>query len=108
MKTFIWKYGRAEAQQGYNDDLVMSFGIGLYVRDTALKFRQHGLDVTKAALGSFHKSTTSISRELIFQLVKITPIIWIMEKVGLRTLVGFYNIYSYINILWLIQPYLHD
>ena len=44
MKTFIWKYGRAEAQQGYNDDLVMSFGIGLYVRDTALKFRQHGLD----------------------------------------------------------------
>jgi hypothetical protein len=37
MKTFIWKYGRAEAQQGYNDDLVMSFGMGLYVRDTALK-----------------------------------------------------------------------
>ena len=59
MKTFIWKYGRAEAQQGYNDDLVMSFGIGLYVRDTALKFRQHGLDITKAALGSFHKTTTS-------------------------------------------------
>jgi len=58
MKTFIWKYGRAEAQTGYNDDLIMSFGIGLYVRDTALKFRQHGLDVTKAALGSFHKSTT--------------------------------------------------
>ena len=28
MKTFVWKYGRAEAQQGYNDDLVMSFGIG--------------------------------------------------------------------------------
>ena len=59
MKTFIWKYGRAEAQGGYNDDLVMSFGIGLYVRDTALKFRQHGVDVTKAALGSFHKTTTS-------------------------------------------------
>jgi hypothetical protein len=59
MKTFVWKYGRAEAQQGYNDDLIMSFGIGLYVRDTALKFRQHGLDITKAALGSFHKTTTS-------------------------------------------------
>ena len=59
MKTFIWKYGRAEAQQGYNDDLIMSFGIGLYVRDTALKFRQHGVDVTKAALGSFHKTVTS-------------------------------------------------
>ena len=59
MKTFIWKYGRAEAQQGYNDDLIMSFGMGLYVRDTALKFRQHGLDITKAALGSFHKTTTN-------------------------------------------------
>src|SRR6056300_1114010 len=59
MKTFIWKHGRAEAQTGYNDDLVMSFGIGLYVRDTALKFRQHGVDVTKAALGSFHKTTTN-------------------------------------------------
>ena len=61
MKTFIWKYGRAEAQQGYNDDLVMSFGMGLYVRDTALKFRQHGLDITKAALTSYHKNTVSYS-----------------------------------------------
>ncbi len=58
MKTFIWKHGRAEAQIGYNDDLVMSFGIGLYVRDTALKFKQHGLDITKAALGAFSKNST--------------------------------------------------
>ena len=28
MKTFIWKNGRPEAQSGYNDDLVMSFGMG--------------------------------------------------------------------------------
>ena len=58
MKTFIWKYGRAEAQQGYNDDLVMSFGIGLYVRDTALKYNQHGLDITKAALSSMRTNNT--------------------------------------------------
>jgi hypothetical protein len=58
MKTFIWKYGRAEAQGGYNDDLVMSFGIGLYVRDTALKFRQHGVDITKAALNSMTTNST--------------------------------------------------
>ena len=45
---------------GYNDDLVMSFGIGLYVRDTALKFKQHGLDITKAALGSFSKKPLTI------------------------------------------------
>ncbi len=58
MKTFVWKYGRAEAQVGYNDDLVMSFGIGLYVRDIALKFRQHGVDITKAALSSMQTNST--------------------------------------------------
>ena len=55
MKVFVWKYGRAEAQPGYNDDLVMSFGIAMYIRDTALKFRQQGLAQTKAALNSFKK-----------------------------------------------------
>jgi hypothetical protein len=50
MKVFIWKNGRAEAQTGYNDDLVMAFGIAMYIRDTALKFRQRGIDMTKQAL----------------------------------------------------------
>ena len=52
MKVFIWKNGKAEAQSGYNDDLVMSFGIGMYIRDTALKYKQQGLDLTKAALSN--------------------------------------------------------
>jgi len=41
--VFIWKAGRPEAAQGYNDDLVMCFGQGLWVRDTALKLRQAGI-----------------------------------------------------------------
>ena len=52
MKVFVWKNGRAEAQSGYNDDLVMSFGIGMYIRDTALKYKQQGLDLTKASLNN--------------------------------------------------------
>jgi hypothetical protein len=52
MKVFIWKNGKAEAQQGYNDDLVMSFGIGQYMRDTSFKFKQHGVDLTKSMLQS--------------------------------------------------------
>jgi len=52
MRTFIWKNGRPEAQQGYNDDLVMSFGISMYVRDTAFKFKQHGMDLTKSMLNN--------------------------------------------------------
>ena len=52
MKVFIWKNGRAEAQQGYNDDLVMAFGIAMYIRDTALKYRQRGIDLTRNALNN--------------------------------------------------------
>lgn len=48
--TFIWKNSRAEAMQGYNDDLVMSLGIGLWVRDTALRLRQEGIDLLKQTL----------------------------------------------------------
>tara|TARA_B110000902_G_scaffold74442_2_gene88024 strand:- start:12504 stop:13841 length:1338 start_codon:yes stop_codon:yes gene_type:complete len=59
MKVFIWKSGRAEAQTGYNDDLVMSFGIGMYVRDTALKFRQRGLDLTKSSINNMSVNRTS-------------------------------------------------
>jgi hypothetical protein len=52
MKVFIWKNGRAEAQSGYNDDLVMSFAIGQFMRDTSFKFKQHGIDLTKSMLQS--------------------------------------------------------
>ena len=59
MKTFIWKNGRPEAQQGYNDDLVMSFGIAMYIRDTALKYRQRGIDITKQALNNMKVNRTA-------------------------------------------------
>ena len=55
MKIFIWKNGRAEAQTGYNDDLVMAFNTGMYVRDTALKYRQQGIELTKATLNNIQK-----------------------------------------------------
>ena len=55
--VFIWNGSRAEAQRGYNDDLVMSFSTGLWVRDTALKLRQQGLDLSRTALSHIGKST---------------------------------------------------
>ena len=58
MKTFIWKNGRPEAQSGYNDDLVMAFSIAMYVRDTALKFRQRGIDLTKQSLNNMTVNRT--------------------------------------------------
>jgi hypothetical protein len=59
MKVFVWKNGRPEAQTGYNDDLVMPFGIAMYLRDTSLKFQQQSHDLTRATLNNFSKGTTS-------------------------------------------------
>ena len=52
MKVFIWKNGRAEAQQGYNDDLVMSFGMAMFMRDTSYRFRQQNLDASRSTLNN--------------------------------------------------------
>lgn len=57
--TFIYNNGRAEALRGYNDDLVMSFSIGLWVRDTALRLRQEGIDLTRRALSGISTQTYS-------------------------------------------------
>lgn len=58
--VFIWNGSRAEAQRGYNDDLVMSFSTGLWVRDTALKLRQQGMDLTRTTLSHMGKSSTGV------------------------------------------------
>ena len=55
--TFIYLNGRAEAMRGYNDDLVMAFSIGLWVRDTALRLRQEGIDLTKMAVAGITANT---------------------------------------------------
>jgi hypothetical protein len=52
MKVFIWKNGRAEAQSGYNDDLTMSFAMGMYLRDTSLKFKSQSQDLARATLNN--------------------------------------------------------
>jgi hypothetical protein len=50
LETFIWKNARPEALSGYNDDLVLALCIGLWVRDTALRLRQEGIELTKLAI----------------------------------------------------------
>lgn len=54
LDTFIWKNGKAQAMEPYNDDLIMSLAIGLWVRDTALRLRQEGIDLTRSALGQMN------------------------------------------------------
>jgi hypothetical protein len=60
-ETFIWKNGKAEALQGYNDDLIFALGIGLWVRDTALRLRQQGIELTRLSLDYTTTSTMPFS-----------------------------------------------
>ena len=53
--VFIWLNGKAQARPGRKDDAVMATGISFFVRDTALKLRELGIDLTKKALTHVHK-----------------------------------------------------
>ncbi len=54
--VFIYKSGvsqsKAEAMQGYNDDLVMSYSIALWIRDTALRLQKDKNDQQWAIMNS--------------------------------------------------------
>lgn len=58
LRVFVWKNGKPQAMQGYNDDLVIPLFTGLFLRDTALRFRQKAYDLTYASLNSYHKTTS--------------------------------------------------
>lgn len=55
-KTFIWKNGKAQALDTYNDDLIMPWAIGLFLRDTTLRYRQTAIDLSRTALDNIQSS----------------------------------------------------
>jgi hypothetical protein len=64
MKTFVWNNGRAEAMRSYNDDLIMSFAVGCWVRDTALSANQRDAEYAKAFIGSITKNTNELDTRI--------------------------------------------
>jgi hypothetical protein len=46
--------------EGYNDDLVISLSIGLWIRDTALKLYQEGVAITKVAIDNFKRRSSQV------------------------------------------------
>lgn len=60
LRTFIWKNGKAQAQDGYNDDLVMALSICMFLRDTSLKYKQTGDQLTIASLENIGKSQMTL------------------------------------------------
>ena len=61
LETFIWNNGRAEAMRMYNDDLVMAFSIGCWVRDTIFEINKKELAYSRAFLGVMTKSSTTLN-----------------------------------------------
>ncbi len=53
--VFVWNGDKASARNGYNDDLVMALAQGLWLRDTAVRLRTMGIELTKKALTNIHK-----------------------------------------------------
>ena len=56
LRVFIWKNGKSQAMQSYNDDLVMAFAIAMYLRETSLKFKTTADNLTYAALNAFTRT----------------------------------------------------
>ena len=64
LDTFIWSYGRGQAMQGYNDDLVMSLAIACWIKDTVFQTNQRELEYKKAMLTSLVKTNTMIDTKI--------------------------------------------
>lgn len=57
IRTFIYKNGRPQAQNGHNDDLVMPLGIFLFLRETTLNYQKQSQELSRAAVDSIHTVT---------------------------------------------------
>ena len=64
LRVFIWQNGKAQAQVGYNDDLVIALGIGLFTRDTAMRFYEQGMDLNRAMISNITKTGHSTTPTL--------------------------------------------
>ena len=59
LKTFVWKNGKAQAQKGQNDDLIMALAIGVWLYDTSPQLNKFAVDLNTAMLAAFGTSRNS-------------------------------------------------
>lgn len=55
--VFIFNNGKAEAFKGYNDDLVMSMAITLWIRDTSLRLHDENMRMTRETMNKMGASS---------------------------------------------------
>ena len=58
LETFVFHNGKPEALASYNDELVMSLSMGMYVRNTTLKFNSQDEEVTREMLSGLNFNNT--------------------------------------------------
>jgi hypothetical protein len=61
LRVFVWKNDSGVAMNGYNDDLVMSFAIGMYLRDTSLRYKTEADNLLRNSLSNFTKTDSGFS-----------------------------------------------
>ena len=65
-KTFIWNNGKAQAQRGKNDDLIISLAIGLWLYDSERSVKTKTVDMNAAMLAGFalNKKSAPASKDM--------------------------------------------
>ena len=61
LKTFTWNTGRAQAKRGFNDDLVMSLAIGVWLYDASSDYNKSSKDLNSAMLKAMSSRHTTYS-----------------------------------------------
>lgn len=59
MDNFVWKNGKPQAASGKHDDLIITLAIGVFLRDIAMNYQTHGLDMQRAVLNGIRRNTLS-------------------------------------------------
>ncbi len=59
ISKFIWKNGKEQAQSGCNDDALICYAIGMYLRNTAMSSVNKGIEMSRALLSSVKSSKSA-------------------------------------------------
>jgi hypothetical protein len=97
LKTFVWKNGKAQAQKGQNDDLIMALAIGVWLYDTTPHLSKTTTDLNKSMLAAFGTSSTTIGETVANADPK-----QVVDSTGNRRLLPNSNS-VYTNFDWLVK-----
>jgi len=87
LHTFVWHNSKAEALSGFNDDIVMSLSIGLYVRDVILQLDNKSVEKSKSILSNISLNFNK-NREQFTQKINNGMVGNPMYKTGQKTNTG--------------------